>query len=246
LVALNYLSLKTLLTMPIKYYLQPNPITPDPNDQSARVLPNVVLDTDGIIKRMLLRGTTLTETDLKAAINLLNTVVSDEVADGNTVNLPFANIRPGISGVFANALDTFEPSRHTRKATLSQGLLLIQKMQNAKVEKITQPMAAPALMEYMDVNSGNANSKLTPGGIGQIVGEELKFNNANATEGIFFVDGSGAATKVQVIANRTDGKLVFSIPATLAVGNYSLEVRRAYTQSNTLRVGTLIDTLVVS
>lgn len=23
--------------MPIKYYLQPNPITPDPNDQSARV-----------------------------------------------------------------------------------------------------------------------------------------------------------------------------------------------------------------
>ncbi len=232
--------------MPIKYYLQPNPITPDPNDQSARVLSNVVIDVDVLVKRMLLRGTTLTETDLKAVLTLLSTVVCDEVADGNTVNLPFANIRPGISGVFANALDTFDASRHTRKATLSQGLMLLQKMQNAKVEKITQSMAAPALLEFLDINSGIANSTLTPGGIGQIVGEELKFSTANANEGIFFVSATNAATKVQVIANRTDGKLMFSIPNPLAPGNYSLEVRRAYTQANTLRIGVLVDSLIVA
>jgi hypothetical protein len=56
--------------MPIKYYLQPNPITPDPNDQSARVLPNASLSLNDIISKMMKRGTTVTEADARAVLNL--------------------------------------------------------------------------------------------------------------------------------------------------------------------------------
>jgi hypothetical protein len=79
-----------LTAMPIKYYLQPNPVTPDPNDQSARVLPNASLTLEDIIAKMMLRGTTVTEADTRAVLNLFFDVVSDEVADGNFVNLPLA------------------------------------------------------------------------------------------------------------------------------------------------------------
>jgi hypothetical protein len=234
-----------LTAMPIKYYLQPNPVTPDPNDQSARVLPNASLTLEDIIAKMMQRGTTVTESDTRAVLNLFFDVVSDEVADGNFVNLPLANIRVGISGVFTSITDSFDPSRHSIRATLSPGLLLIEKMQKVRLEKTLQPLPSPVIIEFLNINTNTTNSVLTPGGIGQIVGEELKFNPNNPQEGIFFVAADGTETKVQIIASRTEGKLVFSIP-TLPAGNYTLEVRRAYTKENIIRKGVLSDTLTVA
>ncbi len=232
--------------MAIKYYLQPNPITPDPNDQSARVVSNKVHDTDSITKEMLKRGSTITEADIRAVLNVFFTVVTDEVADGNSVNLPLVNIRSGISGVFTNITDSYDPSRHIKKANLSAGTDLIRKMNEARVEKINVATAAPALIAFTDVNSQTTNSILTPGGIGQIVGEELKFNPANAAEGIFFIATDNTATPVTVIASRTEGKIVFSVPA-LPAGSYTLEVRKGYGTTNlVVRCGALQDTLLVN
>ncbi len=233
--------------MAIKYYLQPNPITPDPNDQSARVVSNQVHDVESITKEMLRRGSTITEADVRAVLKVFFEVVTDEVAEGNNVNLPLVNIKPGIGGVFSNATDSFDPSRHFKKANLSAGVLLNEKMSFAVAEKITQPLAAPVLIEFSDINSQTTNSILTRGGIGQIIGEELKFNPSNALEGIYFIAANNTATKVNIVASRTEGKLVFSIPSTLTPGSYTLEVRKGYgTTTPVVRSGSLADTLQVT
>lgn len=232
--------------MAIKYYLQPNPVTPDPNDQSARVLSNKVHDVDSIIKLMLKRGSTVTEADVKAVLSVFFDVVCDEVTDGNNVNLPLVNFKPGITGVFTNVSDSFDPSRHTKKANITSGTMLVKRMSESKVEKITQPTPAPSLIEFTDVNSGNTNSILTPGGIGQIMGEELKFNPDNVDEGIYFIAADNTPTKVMVIANRTEGKLVFIIPTTLTTGTYRLDVKKGYGTTNlAVRGGSLTDLLQV-
>lgn len=233
--------------MPIKYYLQNNPITPDPNDCSARIQPNAILTQEEIVKKMLQRGSTLTESDILASLKMLSKVVIDEVKDGNNVNLPFVNLRPGIVGVFTSASDSYDASRHTIKATLSAGVDLYNDVQEASVEKVRQPTPTPFILEFTDVVSGSVNSLLSIGGIGSILGEELKFNPANAEEGIFLVPVvGGAAIKVMVIATRTEGKLMFGIPASLAAGGYKLEVRKAYGTANTIRTGELPDTLTVA
>lgn len=233
--------------MAIKYYLQPNPITPDPNDQSARVISNQVHDINSIIFEILRRGSTVTEADANAVLKLFFEVVTDEVAEGNSVNLPLVNIRPGISGVFTNLTDSFDSSRHIKKANVTAGVLLTQKLAAAKVEKVVQATAAPALIQFLDVNTQNTNSILTPGGIGQIVGEELKFNPDAAAEGIYFLASDGTATKVDIVASRTEGKLVFSIPTSLTAGSYVLEVRKGYGTTNLVtRSGSLQDALQVS
>ncbi len=229
----------------IRYYLQPNYISTDPNDQVARIVANNVFDTEAIIKLMLLRGTTLTETDIRAVVYLLCDVTCRAVADGNNVNLPIGNIRPGIIGIFNSATDSFDGSRHTKKATLSAGALLWEYMEKATVEKVLQPPASPALLEYFDVNTQLANARLTPGGIGQLAGDELKFNPANAAEGIFIINSTGTATQASIIASRTEGKLVFSVPTGLAAGNYTLEVRRGYGNAASIRTGTLNEVLQV-
>jgi hypothetical protein len=232
--------------MPIKYYLQPNPITPDPNDQSARVLPNASLSLNDIISKMMKRGTTVTEADARAVLNLFFEVVCDELVEGNFVNLPLANIRVGISGVFTSVTDDFDASRHAIRATLSPGLLLNEKMRAARPEKILQPMPSPVILEFLNLNTNTVNSVLTPGGIGQIIGEELKFNPDNLQDGVFFIKSDGSETKATVFATRTLGKLVFNIPTALTAGNYTLEVRRAYTKDNVIRKGTLPEVLTVA
>jgi hypothetical protein len=40
-------------TMPIKYYLQPNPITPDPNYHPARATANVTLTEGDIVEKAI-------------------------------------------------------------------------------------------------------------------------------------------------------------------------------------------------
>lgn len=233
--------------MAIKYYLQPNPITPDPNDQSARVISNQVHDVESITKEMLRRGSTITEADVRAVLKVFFEVVTDEVAAGNNVYLPLVNIKPGINGVFTNATDSFNPSRHIKRASISSGTLLTQKLNNALVEKTIQAQTTPAIIQFTDVNTQTTNSVLTPGGIGQVVGEELKFNPDNVAEGIYFVAADGTATKVNIIASRTEGKLVFSIPTTLATGFYTLEVHKGYGTTNVvLRSGSLHEGLQVS
>ncbi len=231
----------------IKYSLQPNPITTDPNDQSARVQLNATLSLEDIVSLAIKRGTSLTETDLTGAANLLFDVITDEVADGNSVTLPLVNIRPGIKGVFTSASDIFDSSRHVKRATFSSGTLLSSKMQTAKVEKLTFELPLPVLVEYIDVNSGTINSLLTPGGIGTITGEELKFNPDNEVEGIWFVPSDGdEAVKATVVATRTEGRLMFSVPSGLQSGSYSLEVRKCYGVNASLRTGSLHDMLEVS
>src|SRR5690606_37881847 len=122
--------------MKIKYYLQSNPITANPNDRTARVLTNDVYQVDNIILQMLERGTTVTEADIRAVLNVFFTVVSDLVARGSNVNLPLVNIRPGITGIFSDQADSFDPARHTKKANVSPGTLLLQKLKVALVEKV--------------------------------------------------------------------------------------------------------------
>lgn len=232
--------------MAIKYYLQPNPVTPDPNDQSAKVVSNQVHDVESITKEMLRRGSTITEADVQAVLKVFFEVVSDEVAEGNNVNLPIANIRPSVSGVFIDATDSFDASRHTKRASLSAGLLLTEKMNKASTEKVLVPTPTPVLIQFLDITTQNTNSIITVGGIGQIVGEELKFNPANTLEGIFFVNATGTATKVTIIANKTEGKLLFSTPSTLVRGNYTLEVRKGYGSAViAVRSGSLSDVLQV-
>lgn len=230
----------------IQYFLVPNYLTADPNDQYARVSPRNVLNSNDIIDRCLKRGTTLTRTDLTAASNLFMEEAAAAVAEGNNVNLGLVNMKPSINGVFTSKSDSYDASRHTKRAAVSMGTYLAKAMMDASSEKIQEPAASPFLLEYTDSNSGANNSTVTPGGIGNIMGADLKFDTSNVAEGIFFVPaGGGADTKAVVISIRTEGQLMFLVPAGLAAGTYRLEVRRAYTAAKTIRTGELAEVLSV-
>lgn len=226
----------------ILYSLLKNNITSESSKFYGRVQPYKSMGLDDIIIDMKEKGTGSSETDMRATLQLFFESVTKMISNGYNVNLPVANFKPGVTGLFDSLLDTFDPARHSLKVNVSAGYMPLLAMRNAVVEKVKSLTPKPDVLGFIDVHSGLSNTRITPNGIGTIIGSELKFNPDVAEEGIFFVNGT--TTKVQVIATRTEGKLMFSIPQ-LAAGSYALEVRKGYKTTNEIRTGALGELLIV-
>jgi len=239
---LNFFTMNTS----IKYSLSRNHLQGGSNNYFARVEANGTIGPEEIIARCIYRGTTLTETDLRAAAMLFMEECGRAVSEGFNVNTPLVNLKPSITGTFSSMSDSFDSSRQLLRASVSMGLELAKKMQQSSPEKTRTNMAAPYTQEFEDGNSGTINTRITPGGAAIITGEELKYNPDVAAEGIFFVPvAGGAETKVAVVLNRTDTRLFFHIPTTLTPGSYKVEVRRTYTAANTVRTGEIPEILTI-
>ena len=104
----------------------------------------------------------------------------------------------------------------------------------------------PNPLEYTDINTGERNSVLTPGGMGQLVGHRLKFDPADPEQGVFFMapDGS-SSTRVSLVGKNMPGELMLLVPDTLVAGDYLLVVRVAFGEDD-VRMGTLEATLTVA
>ena len=72
-------------------------------------------------------------------------------------------------------------------------------------EKQQTILPMPALLQFVDLGSGTNNTSITPNNIGTINGHRLKYDPADPTEGIFFVDSLGAATKVTAVQKNKPG-----------------------------------------
>lgn len=90
-------------------------------------------------------------------------------------------------------------------------------LQQAQVEKQEGGERLPRPLDYTDLNSGELNSQATPGGMAQVTGYRLKFDPADTSQGIFFVNGS--ATRVSIVGKNNPSELMFLVPASLAPGD---------------------------
>ncbi len=68
--------------MPIRYYLQPNPVTPDPNDQTARVEVLAKLTVTDLAAELVNRGVATSRAQAAAVINGYETLGAAKIADG--------------------------------------------------------------------------------------------------------------------------------------------------------------------
>jgi len=71
----------------------------------------------------------------------------------------------------------------------------------------------------------------------------LLWDALEADQGLFFIDAAHAETKVDAVLEASPSKISFQIPAGLATGNYTLQLRsRSY--STLMRTG-ILDNLEV-
>ena len=220
----------------LKYTLRENLLTAAPDDFMAQVQDVRSYTLDEIIDAMMQKGSTLTRADVAAVLQIYGEVCASLIADGCALNTPLMNTALSISGVFNGANDAFDKKRHAVNLNMTAGTALKAALGKIKCEKTGTTSTDPYINEVKDVVSGKVNEVLTKGGVVQITGSRLKFDQKDTAQGIFFVPETGAPVRAAVIAENKPARLMAIIPADLAAGTYYIEVRtKMDTKGKTLK-----------
>ncbi len=233
--------------MAIKYVLLENNLTADPDDYVAHVQPVGTADLETVIERIIQQGSTVTRADIVSVLEDYCTAIENLLLEGMSVTTPLANFGISIKGVFNGPTDSFDPARHQLLPALRPGARLRRTIrERGTVVKGEAVTLTPNPRTYVDLNSGERDSVLTPGGMGQIIGHRLKFDPTDPAQGIFFIAEDGTETRVTVVGRNKPGELMFLVPEGLAAGEYTLEVRAILKGGTKIRSGRLDEVLTVT
>jgi hypothetical protein len=231
----------------IKYNIIRSKLSANPTGFVARVRSVRAVELEEIAEEIARLGTTVSEPDVLNVIRHYNEVIARMLLKGETINTPAVRYRVSIRGPFTNPADSFDPERHQVMVRVSAGPLLRKALRDATPEKLKGTIVVPQPQSYIDTYTGVQNDVLTPQQEGRVVGTDLRFDPADARQGVFFLDEGGTETRVPVVGLNMPGHLMFIVPA-LAAGAYRLEVRSLFGNNGEeeLREGRLGAVLTVS
>lgn len=229
--------------MAIKFSLFPSNFSSVANRFQAAVQSAGAMSYEQVIDRVVMQNTTVTRADTMAVLEAFFAVIVDALLLGFTINTPFGNFRLTIKGFFEGETDSFSPGRNKVEVSISPGSRLREAMLKVEVVKQEDSVRLPRPKRYLDLKTGEYNSLISPGAMGHITGYRLKFDPADPTQGIFFVNGS--TTRVELTGRNTPSELMFMIPGELTPGEYRLEVRSAMSNGK-LFTGVLEEPLTVA
>ncbi|MBN1303802.1 MAG: DUF4469 domain-containing protein [Anaerolineales bacterium] len=232
--------------MSINYALRENPLNVAPGVYSAWVRRRGAADLDTVINTMVERGSTVTRADILGVLEDYFSTIEHLVLLGYSVLTPSANYSASVKGNFDGPEDCFDAGRHQVAGRVSPGARFRRAVaENAGVTKVISDVPKPIVQSFIDYESGERGSTLTPGGLAGIYGGRLKFDPQAPDQGIYLIGADGSERRVSVVARNQPGSLIFRTPDGLEEGVYRLEVRAAL-GGDQVRPGTLAETLAVS
>lgn len=230
----------------LKYALFENNLTSDPDDYMALVQPISTKTMEDLADMMISRGSTVTKAEVLSVMEEFTLATMQCLKDGHNIATPLFKLSLSVKGVFDNAFDSFDASRHEVSVRVNAGTRLKEVVSDVKTEKVSSVRPLPVLQSFRDVTSGSENETLTPGGVGHIIGTLLRFDATDAQQGVFFTATNGTVTKAETVVTQRPSEIIFTIPAGLVPGEYSLSVRSILHNRKDLREGFLIDNLTVA
>jgi hypothetical protein len=232
--------------MAIRYSLIENKLTADPDDYRGQVQHNSSVSIEEVIRKIARPGSTVTVAEALAFWEELSQAITTEVQGGNRFVSDLFVVSLGLTGIFNNAQDQFDPVRHQLRVRVAPGIRLRKAEQDLKVEQVRADTVQPMLDQVEDFTSDTTSDRLSKGGTVRLSGSRLKFAAADAQQGIFLIGPTGTETRVTRVLTNMPAELLFMVPATLANGQYRVVVRAKMASSNTLTSGELGSLLAVS
>lgn len=200
------------------YYLRDNPFKDD-GTFIAQAVCRRNADLNAVIDRMVDKGTTLTEVDLRAVITLFRDAIINLISEGAAINIDnFISIRSTIGGVFTAYDEKFEPTRHQYKLKMLPSVrFMTDLLKEVSVERIEKSEKVPLIKLLHDMATDTFNKSLTAGNIVRIEGKNLSFNRAEEDEGIYIYNKGGDRFIKVNFRNKSNNKeLHFLVPPDVA------------------------------
>lgn len=207
----------------MKYYLKENQLTEE-NNYAARVLTEESHDLDAIIRLMLEKRNVVSKTDITAVFTAFFQIVEECIQRGENINLPIFNLGYSITGVFDEDTDVFDPEKHHVNVNLTNGTQVKKAIEQVKLTKVDSVQTDPVINSFIDIATQSKNDKLSKNSLFEVHGKRLKIAGEDPGIGLFFVAEDGTETKVSLIAENGQKKLIGQSPD-LPAGKYRVRVK---------------------
>ena len=231
----------------IEYYLRPNNLV-ELDQYYAYVKSSKTLGLGDIVNEIAETGSTLTETDVNAVMRIAPLIMARYLSRGYRLRLPMGTFSIAVRGVFEGAEDVFDPARHTLEVTVKPGSewedLLPKKPELKKTVYLDK---APKVTTFTDQANKLKNETVSSGNIGLLSGANMKFDEEDLEEGVFFVKveksdqgkKSGKEIRVAQYSLLTPTKINFLVPTLEKGATYRVEVRFKPRPDSSALIGSL-------
>jgi len=212
-------------------------LTERKDDRFGRVVTPKSLTEDDLIQIAVARRTDLNANTLKASINILQEIATEQIANGASVSFGLGYFNLGVNGVFIGDNAQWDSSIHSLSVHVTPTAELRNAVKTSTVHMRGMAPSGVIVNSLTDVTSGEVNSRLTPGGGVNLVGNKIKIDGDNDMVGISLTNEVTKAVtviaKTAVLVNDPS-RITFVVPADLASGDYKLTITTQYSSTSKL------------
>jgi hypothetical protein len=182
----------------IDFVLDPNELTGEPKKFKAQVVNSRSYTFDDIANHLLKHNTGLSGPVIHGVWEGIKDAVKEYVSEGASINTELFYLHPSIQGVFDSLNDGFQRKRHTIRLNLQPGSLFLGIAEKLKARKVNAGVRT-CIQSVTDIKSGSVDAMLTPGRNIRILGQRLKIEGPDPSNGLYFEpdDDSGTLVKVE-------------------------------------------------
>jgi hypothetical protein len=191
-----------------------------------------IVEYERLVEIMAKSRTTLSQTDIKAAMQLYKEELQKQLAEGKTVKTPTGSFYLCAAG----SMDSIDESYLPKDQTNNHEVRLHHKpekvfedsiLDELKIVREERPdFSSPSVIAVEAAGEGTTGA-IRSGGIVRIKGLRLRFDSKEASQGVFFVDASGVETRSQFYPLILPGTVMAGVPASLAAGSYTIVLKAA-------------------
>ncbi|MHC6203218.1 DUF4469 domain-containing protein [Breznakiellaceae bacterium SP9] len=167
-----------------------------------------------------------TEGEAAQWLDILRRAIVSELSRGCNVNIKgVLNAGVNIKGSFPDSQASFDPSVNTLHVSMTASREIIKALRGISTSHVSEASSGIFIGHVQDAASGTEDIMLTPSMVCRVFGRKIKLAGNNASVGIYLVDDTGNALKVDdtAISHNSDKEIDFVIPA-LVPGNYQIKV----------------------
>lgn len=197
----------------------------------VRSAKQATVEFDRFLDIMASGRTTLTRTDIVAAMQLYKEELQKQLKEGNTVKTPVGSFFLSAAGSLDSLNESFLPKDGEKNHEVRLHLKNDKDFEDSILADLTivreerPDFQKPVL--YSASPAGEEGSTLRAGGIVVLKGLRLNFDTKASGQGLFFVDSSGAETRASVYPLVLPSTVMAVVPAGLAAGTFGLALRAA-------------------
>jgi hypothetical protein len=202
---------------------------------TAKLLTQKTLNKEDIVRILKKKGSKLSEEQLLAIINIYESVCMEHIRQGRNVQNGVFNIKPRVSGNWLDCTDSFNPDKHMITFDQSPSEELRKSLEKVKVEVVGVEKSDAYIRLVTDVESGDIEGEVTPGGNIVIDGAKIKIAPVDGEGlGIFFMDADGLEIPVTHPLIQNDPKQIICRVPMLEPGDYVLKIVTQFSHSTRL------------